>query len=164
MTLQFHTVTWLCNIAMSHGRPPTCASFSNDERHMTAFRPISEAARSWSCDSVEWWTCLRSTVQHCNVARSRDHSLLQVNLTDSINLWCVATVRVIKKATLSKLQIVKDRSHANKCLRKVKVNPGTDVVICISTYWNADVVCYSATWRTKLNDVCPVVDGKLKMN
>ena len=27
---------------MSHGRPPTRSSFDNEERHVTAFRPISE--------------------------------------------------------------------------------------------------------------------------
>jgi len=31
-------------------------SFDNDKRHVTAFRPISEAARSWSYDNI-----------HCNV-------------------------------------------------------------------------------------------------
>ena len=28
----------------------------------------------------------------------------------------------------------------------------TKVEICISTYSNADVICYSATWRTELNE------------
>ena len=51
-----------------------------------------------------------------------------------------------------KLQNVKDRSHANKCLRKIKINLRTKVEICISTYSNADVVCYSATWRMELNE------------
>ena len=41
------------------------------------------------------------------------------------------------------------------CLR---LNLQTEVEICISTYSNADVVCYSATWRTELNDVRLVVD------
>ena len=34
-----------------HGRPPTRSSFDNDERHMMAFRPVSEAAHSWSYDN-----------------------------------------------------------------------------------------------------------------
>jgi len=29
-------------------------SFDNDKRHMTAFRPISEAAHSWTYDNVFW--------------------------------------------------------------------------------------------------------------
>jgi len=29
----------------------TCLSLDNDEHHVTAFRPISEAARSWLSDS-----------------------------------------------------------------------------------------------------------------
>ena len=40
---------------MLHGRLPTCLSFDNDERHLIAFGPISEAARSWSCNN----TCVR---------------------------------------------------------------------------------------------------------
>jgi len=35
----------------------------------------------------------------------------------------------------------------------------TKVGICISTYSNAEVVCYSATWRVELNDVRLIVDG-----
>jgi len=35
---------------LSHRRPPTRSAFDNDECHMTAFRPISEAAHSWSYD------------------------------------------------------------------------------------------------------------------
>jgi len=54
---------------------------------------------------------------------------------------------------VSKSQNVKDRSRANKYLRKIKVNLQTKVEICISTYSNADVVCYSATWQTDLNDL-----------
>jgi len=30
-------------------------TFDNARRHVTAFRPVSEAARSWSCDN---WSCL----------------------------------------------------------------------------------------------------------
>jgi len=52
---------------------------------------------------------------------------------------------LIKKATVPKSQNVKDSSHGNKYLRKIEINLGTKVEICISTYSNADVVCYSAT-------------------
>ena len=52
-------VTWPCDVAM--------LQFDNDERHVTAFRPVSEAARIWSCDNTQmihgsecdiqiWWT------------------------------------------------------------------------------------------------------------
>ena len=37
-------------IVMTTGRPPTRSAFDNAQRHVTAFRPISEAVRSWSCD------------------------------------------------------------------------------------------------------------------
>ena len=37
---------------MMNSRPPTRSSFDNDERHVTAFRPISEAALSWSWDKI----------------------------------------------------------------------------------------------------------------
>ena len=33
---------------MWNRRPQTRSAFNNDECHVTAFRPISEAARSWS--------------------------------------------------------------------------------------------------------------------
>ena len=44
---------------------------------------------------------------------------------DLTNVWCVATVTlvlIIKKDAVSKSQNVKDGSHANKYLRKNKVN------------------------------------------
>ena len=66
---------------------------------------------------------------------------------------CVTTVLTIKKATVSNSQNVKDSSHANKNLRKIKINLGTKVGICISSYSNTDARCYSvATWQTELND------------
>jgi len=49
------------------------------------------------------------------------------------------TVLIIKKATLSNSQNVKDSSHGNKCLRKIKINLRTKVEICISTYSNVDI-------------------------
>ena len=57
-----------------------------------------------------------------------------------VNMQCIITVLIIKKATVSKSQNVKDSSHANKYLRKIQVNLGTKVGICISTYSNADVM------------------------
>ena len=81
----------------------------------------------------------------------------------SVNLWCVTTVLIIKKAILSKSRSLKDRSHANKSLRKIKVNIGNKIGICISAYSNADVICYSATWQTKLNDVRLNVDRSWKL-
>jgi len=43
-------------------------------------------------------------------------------------------------------------------LREITVNLRTEVGICISTYANADVVCYSTTWWTELNNVRVIVD------
>jgi len=60
---------------------------------------------------------------------------------------------------VSKSQNVKNRLHANKYLKKIKVNFQTEVEICISSYSNADIVCYRASWQTELNDVCLIVDG-----
>jgi len=68
-------------------------------------------------------------------------------------MWRITTVLIIKQATVSKSQNVKNISHANKYLRRIKINLRTEVENCISTYLNADVVCYSATRRTELNDV-----------
>ena len=73
-----------------------------------------------------------ATLQYCT---SRDHASLV-----SVNVWCAKTVFIINKATVSKSQNVKDRSHANKYLRNIKVNLRTKVGICISTYSNAHVV------------------------
>jgi len=62
-------------------------------------------------------------------------------------MQCITTVLIIKKATVSKShsQNVKDSSDGNKYLRKIKINLRTKVEICIATYLNADVVCYTAT-------------------
>ena len=46
-------------------------TFDNARRHMTAFRPISEVARSWSCDNIE-----------CSVDRQMDESQCCVNILD----------------------------------------------------------------------------------
>ena len=55
----------------------------------------------------------------------------------SVNMRCVTTVLIIIKATASESKNVKERSHANKYLRKIKVNLRTEVGNCISTYSNA---------------------------
>ena len=64
----------------------------------------------------------------------------------TVNMWRITTVLIIIKATVSKSHNVKDSSNANKYLRKIKINLETKVVIFISTYLNADIICYSATW------------------
>jgi len=65
---------------------------------------------------------------------------------------------------VSKSQYVKDSSHATKYLRKIKINLQTKVEICISTYSNADVVCYSATWQSWTNaTVGLIVDRSYKL-
>ena len=61
---------------------------------------------------------------------------------------------LIIKATVSNSQNVKESSYANKSLRKIKINLRPKVEICISTYSNADVVCYSANWRTSFHGLC----------
>jgi len=74
-----------------------------------------------------------------------------------INLRCDTTVLIVINATVKLTEC--ERSRANKYIRKIKVNLRTKVGICISTYSNADVVCYSmATWRAELNDV-RLIDG-----
>ena len=49
---------------------------------------------------------------------------------------------------MSDSKYVKDSSHANKYLRKIKINLQTKVEISISTFSNADI----ATWWTVLNE------------
>ena len=41
-----------CDICSIAYRPPTRSAFDNDECHVTAFRPIIEAAHSWSYDNT----------------------------------------------------------------------------------------------------------------
>ena len=55
-------VTWPSDSSMSDVRHWTVWrpivtrwTFDNAQRHVTAFRPISEAARSWSCDKDHCW-------------------------------------------------------------------------------------------------------------
>jgi len=42
--------------AFSECHVRTRSAFDNAQRHVTAFRPISEAARSWSCDNIPFPT------------------------------------------------------------------------------------------------------------
>jgi len=44
--------------AFSEGHVPTRSAFDNAQPQVTAFRPISEAARSWSCDNIPFPTPL----------------------------------------------------------------------------------------------------------
>ena len=69
----------------------------------------------------------------------------------SVNMRCIITVLIMKKGHVSNSQNVKDSLHGNKRLRKIIINLRIKVEICISTYSNADIVCYRATWRTELN-------------
>jgi len=72
---------------------------------------------------------------------------------DTYNKVVLITILIIKKATLSNSQNVKDSSHANKYLKKnkkIKINLGFKVKICILAYSNADPVCYLATPFAKL--------------
>jgi len=58
-------------VDVSRGRPATCYKYSitcqddlltvdNAQSHVTSFRPISEAARSWSDDNEIWWPSLKN--------------------------------------------------------------------------------------------------------
>ena len=64
LCLHLVNVTWPCIIIMINSHVTiyhtrsiaTHWSFDNDKCHITAFRPISEAAHSWSYDNQTWWT------------------------------------------------------------------------------------------------------------
>jgi len=94
---------------------------------------------TWPCDTA----LLHGHVSthHCKLAQ-----LISINLRSATAVL-----------TVSKSQNVKDRSRANKYLRKIKVNLQTKADICTSTNSNADVVCYRTTWRTELYDSCLIV-------
>jgi len=62
-----HVIVQHCNVARS---TTTRSSFDNDERHVTAFRSISEAARSWSYDNTITPCCVCGVfVLMCRVAQ-----------------------------------------------------------------------------------------------
>ena len=65
---------------------------------------------------------------------------------------CVCVCVCVKKSTVSNSQNVKDSSHGNKCLWKIKINLRSKVEICISTYSNVDVVSYNTPCRTELKE------------
>ena len=110
-------------------------------------------------NTVTWSSSLsndeRVGGQPCDTALLHGHvSTHHCKLAQLIsnNMWSATAV-----LTVSKSQNVKDRSHANKYLRKIEVNLQTKADICISTYSNADVVCYRTTWRMELYDSCLIV-------
>jgi len=146
----FHIVVW-----------PSMSCFADWSKcHHVTFIIIEWAMHHGRpCIIIDWYTVAvyqsimihrYVTMHHCKLA-----------LLMNVNTRCITTVLIIKKATVSKSQNVKDSSRANKCLRKIKINLRTKVEICISTYSNADAICYSTTSQTKLNkcnSVCLIVD------
>ena len=113
---------------------------------------------SYHCQVIDRSICDRSILQisnsHVTAISHCDMIIHYCKLEQlmSVNMQCITAVLIIKVATVSKSQNVKDSSHANKYLRKIKINPWTKVEICISTYSNAGILCYSATCRTELNE------------
>jgi len=120
---------------------------------------ISILCRVCSADVCgrRWYFRQKRKCSHLHIShlhRLTNYELLRCHVTAelmSVNTWCITTVILIKKATVSMSQNVKDSSHGNKYLRKIKINLSTKVEICISTYSNANVICYSATCQTELN-------------
>jgi len=141
--LNWQYVTWGCDLSIDMSVEVHHIWLSYDQ--LWAASLIGGNAVMWHI-IIEWWTrhgrlCIVAmTMHHCKLA------WLMI-----VNMQCITAVLIMKKATVSKSQNVKDSSHANKYLRKIKINLWTKVEICISTYSNADVMCYSATWRTELN-------------
>jgi len=81
--LHSHVTVQHCNVAWLHGRPPTRSLFDNGKRHVTAFRPISEAARdNWSC--ATFYRSIFSLLQYlCMVGRGI------CNMT-AMNMWLLS--------------------------------------------------------------------------
>ena len=131
--------------------------------HGDCTQPIIVVWPTTSC-FADWLKCCHVTFIII-IEWSRDQHHCKLSQLISINLQCVTTVLIIKNATVSKSQNVKDRSRANKYLRKIKVNLRSKVGLCISTYSNADVVRYSsAIWQTELNDVHLTDGGSYTLN
>jgi len=79
---------------------------------------LSRDIRHYRMLNVSAADCAILQISHGHV--TMHHCKLSQLIT--INLCCVTTVLIIRNATVSKSQNVKDRSHANKYLRKSKVN------------------------------------------
>jgi len=100
--------------------------------HGDCTQPIIVVWPTMSC-FADWSKCCHVTFIII-IEWSRDQHHCKLSQLISINLQCVTTVLIIKNATVSKSQNVKDRSRANKYLRKIKVNLRSKVGLCISTY------------------------------
>jgi len=99
--LQYLTSHDCVIFAISHGRPLTHSAFHNDECHVMAFRPISEAAHSWSYDNqflqarCSSW-CPTTSVKslkaiHCTIQIKANH----------IYCWNVTTCSISTKVLQS---------------------------------------------------------------
>jgi len=92
-------VTWLVVIIMSTGRHYSDYrstvkrwTFNNAQRHVMTFRPISEAARSWSCDNQIWRTSVENValgLRPCATFSTSGSSYLNVTLTTMHHLYSV---------------------------------------------------------------------------
>ena len=93
-----------------HGQPATRSSFDNDECHVTAFQPISEAAHSWSYDIVY---CMH--LQHCSVAwsrwRIRYHCNRGVTVTIGDTRWQLSLLYFNASNRLNRLGLSTDFSR-----------------------------------------------------
>jgi len=57
--IDYFTFHFTSDIIMSNGVTVKRWTYDNAQRHVTAFRPISEAAHSWSYDNTFWSTGVR---------------------------------------------------------------------------------------------------------
>ena len=73
-------------------------TYDNAQRHVMAFRPISEAARCWSCDNQMWWPSVENVAlglcPHTTFS-TEGPSYLDVRLTTMHPLYNVMCVLVI---------------------------------------------------------------------
>jgi len=142
-------VTWLCVIIMINDHVTvynyndtrstvTRWSYDNDQRHVTAFRPISEAAHSWSCDNIQmmhgvdieiWWTKVE------NVARGRSLSATFATEGHHISM-----------------------SHERPCFICFVVWPSTSLKLYI-VFWDGGETRVSIVWHLKMHTDLITVRG-----
>ena len=70
---------------------------------MTAFRPISEAARSWSDDNYNCRMLNVSAVDSATLQMSHRHVIMHHAQLVSVNMWRITTVRRESKKQDTKL-------------------------------------------------------------
>ena len=101
--IRWNDTRWPCVISSNDTRSiVTRSSFDNDERHVTAVRPITEAAHSWSyntihmmhnseCDLQLWRTEVKNVAWGCSPSATFSTNVYHIWLSYD-QLWAVLLI------------------------------------------------------------------------